>query len=627
MARVRNHDNEADARSGSLIQVLRTLLPYVLQYRTRVGAALALMVIAKLAAVTVPWLLKVIIDTLSTTPPLALPAFLLIMYALVRFSTTLFSELRDALFARVTYCVIRSIALRLFEHLHRLGSRFHLSRQTGGVSRDIDRGTRAIGVLLGIALFNVLPTLVEIILVMSILLLGYDDRFSLIVLATLALYTSYTLFMTERRTLYRRAKNQMDSRANTRAIDTLINFEAVKYFGNERYEARRYGRTMQAWCGAAIRDQTSLSQLNIGQSGVIAVGVAASMLLAGQGVVEGGMTIGDLVLVNAYVIQICLPLNFLGFAYREIRDSVTDTERIFQLLDEEPDIRDRPDAPELRITRGSVRFEHVSFSYSPTRPILTDVDFTIAPGETVAVVGGSGAGKSTLARLLFRFYDVSAGRILIDDQDIRSVTLRSLRGMIGIVPQDTVLFNDSIGRNIAYGRMGATRSEIVAAAKAAQIHEFIESLPDQYATLVGERGLKLSGGERQRISIARAILKNPPILIFDEATSALDSAVERAIQEQLETVARDRTTLIVAHRLSTVVDADCILVMERGRIVESGTHSELLERGGAYTRLWELQQQRKRLERIVTVQETPGIRWRASDDNGGSPPPSPASPP
>jgi ATP-binding cassette, subfamily B, heavy metal transporter len=620
MARSRTKYNQANGKAGSLVQVLRTLLPYVLQYRRRVGAALALMVIAKLAAVTVPWILKQIIDALSAPPPapLALPALLLVVYAMVRFSTTLFSELRDVLFARVSHGVIRSIALRLFEHLHSLGSQFHLSRHTGGVSRDIDRGTRAIGVLLGIALFNVLPTLVEISLVITILLIGYDNRFSLIVLTTLVLYAGYTLLMTERRTIYRRAKNLMDSRANTRAIDTLINFEAVKYFGNERYEARRYGRTMLAWRGAAIRDQTSLSKLNIGQSAVIALGVAATMLLAGQGVVDGSMTIGDLVLVNAYVIQICLPLNFLGFAYREIRDSVTDTERIFQLLDTEPEIRDRPDASELRVTRGEVRFEHVGFSYSPSRPILSDVDFVIAPGETVAVVGGSGAGKSTLARLLFRFYDVSEGRILIDGQDVRDVTQRSLRAAIGIVPQDTVLFNDSIGRNIAYGRMGATRAEIIAAAKAAQIHDFIESLPEGYGTLVGERGLKLSGGERQRISIARAILRDPPILIFDEATSALDSAVERAIQDQLDVIARDRTTLVVAHRLSTVVDADCILVMERGRIVESGTHTELMRRGGAYTRLWELQQQRRSLERISSVEEAPGIRWRAPDDGSGS---------
>ena len=617
MALSRDHDT-VDGKAVSLLQVLRTLLPYVLQYRRRVGAALALMVIAKLAAVTVPWLLKQIVDTLSTPSPLTLPALLLIVYALVRFSTTLFSELRDALFARVSHGVIRSIALRLFEHLHSLGSRFHLARHTGGVSRDIDRGTRAIGVLLGIALFNVLPTLVEISLVITILLIGYDNRFSLVVLTTLILYAGYTLLMTERRTIYRRAKNLMDSRANTRAIDTLINFEAVKYFGNERYEARRYGRTLLAWRGAAIRDQTSLSMLNIGQSAIIALGVAASMLLAGQGVVDGSMTIGDLVLVNAYVIQICLPLNFLGFAYREIRDSVTDTERIFQLLDTEPEIRDRPDAADLRVTRGEVRFEHVGFSYSPSRPILSDVDFAIAPGATVAVVGGSGAGKSTLARLLFRFYDVSEGRILIDGQDVRDVTQRSLRAAIGIVPQDTVLFNDSIGRNIAYGRMGATRAEIIAAAKAAQIHDFIESLPEGYGTLVGERGLKLSGGERQRISIARAILKDPPILIFDEATSALDSAVERAIQDQLELIARDRTTLVVAHRLSTVVDADCILVMERGRVVESGTHAELLRRGGAYTRLWELQQQRRTLEQISNAEETPGIRWRTTDDGNGS---------
>lgn len=577
--------------------VLRTLLPYLLEFRLRVVVALTLLLLAKLSNVAVPIVLKQIIDVLGQPKPaLVLPVFLLIGYALLRFASGLFSELRDALFARVTQNTIRSVALKVFSHLHELSPRYHLMRQAGGVSRDIERGTRGIGFLLTLALFNVVPTLVEIAMVVAILLFNYDLFFSLVIVVTFTLYAAFTLRVTELRMIHRRAMNRMDSKANSRAIDSLINFEAVKYFGNEDYEARRYNRNMRGWARAAIRNQTSLSFLNTGQSAIIALGVAAVMLFAGNGVVQGTMTLGDLVLVNAYVIQICLPLNFLGFVYREIRDALTDTEKMFGLLKERKEIEDRPGAPDLVVKRGEIRFEHVNFGYSPERRILFDVDFVIPAGSTVAVVGGSGAGKSTLSRLLFRFYDVTEGRILIDGQDIREVTQKSLRKAIGIVPQDTVLFNDTIARNIAYGRVGATRAEIIQAAKAAHIHEFLEVLPEKYRTMVGERGLKLSGGEKQRVSIARAILKNPPILIFDEATSALDSRSENAIREEMRAVSRNRTTLIIAHRLSTVVDADKILVMEHGRIVEAGSHWELLARNGVYAHLWALQHEKRKEE-------------------------------
>jgi ATP-binding cassette subfamily B protein len=573
-------------------KTIRTLLPYLWEFKGRVILALVLLFAAKLANVTVPLVLKEIVDALDKPKALlALPAILLVGYGVLRFASTLFGELRDAVFAKVTQRSIRRVALQVFRHLHALALRFHLDRQTGGMSRDIERGTRGIGFLLNFMLFNILPTLIEIGMVAVILLVKYDIWFSVITFVTLTSYIAFTLFVTEWRMVFRRTMNDMDSKANTRAIDSLLNYETVKYFSNEEYETRRYDESLQTWETAAIRNQTSLAALNAGQSGIIAVGVTLLMLLAGQGVVNGTMTLGDLVLVNAYMIQLYLPLHFLGFVYREIKHSLADMEKMFALLEQHAEIRDKSGAPELAAPHGAIRFEHVDFAYDPKRQILFDVSFDVPTGRTVAVVGASGAGKSTLSRLLFRFYDVTGGRILIDGQDLRDVTQTSLRAAIGIVPQDTVLFNDTIYYNIAYGRPGATRAEVLQAARHAHIHEFIESLPDGYDTLVGERGLKLSGGEKQRVAIARAILKNPRILIFDEATSALDSKSEKAIQAELRHIARDRTTLVIAHRLSTVVDADQILVMEQGRIAERGSHQELLARNGIYARMWALQQQ------------------------------------
>jgi len=505
--------------------------------------------------------------------------------------STLFGELRDAVFAKVTQRAIRRVALKLFAHLHNLSLRFHLERQTGGVSRDIERGTRGISFLLNFMLFNILPTFLEIGLVAIILFKKYSPWFVVITFVTLVVYIVFTLFITEWRMVFRRMMNDMDSKANTRAIDSLLNYETVKYFGNEGYEARRYDDHLATWEIAAVRNQTSLATLNSGQSIIIAAGVTGLMLLAADGVAKGTMTIGDLVLVNVFMLQLYMPLHFLGFVYREIKHALADMEKMFSLLEEHREIEDAPDATVLKLDQAAVRFEHVDFSYDPERQILSDISFDIPAGHTVAVVGASGAGKSTLSRLLFRFYDVTAGAILIDGQDIRKVTQASLRAAIGIVPQDTVLFNDTIYYNIAYGRPDATREEILQAARSAHIHDFIESLPQGYDSMVGERGLKLSGGEKQRVAIARAILKNPSILIFDEATSALDSKSEKAIQDELRNVARDRTTLVIAHRLSTIVDAHQILVMDQGRIIERGTQRELLAQQGVYAQMWALQQQ------------------------------------
>lgn len=554
--------------------------------------ALACLFAAKAANVGVPLVLKEIVDRLggAGAAALVLPIALLVGYGLLRLSTTVFTELREFVFVKVTQRAVRRIALEVFGHLHNLSLRFHLERQTGGLTRDVERGTRGIASLMGYLLFSILPTFVEIGLVTTILLLKYDPWFAVITLVTLTLYIAATVTITEWRTQFRRSMNELDSKANTRAIDSLLNYETVKYFGNEAFERGRYDEAMQRWERAAVLSQTSLSALNATQSAVIAIGVTLIMWHAASGVVAGTMTLGDLVLVNAFMIQLYIPLNFLGVVYREITQSLADMERMFAMLRQNREIEDKPGAPSLAPGEGRVRFENVDFSYDARRSILHGVDFEIPPGHTVAVVGSSGAGKSTLARLLFRFYDVSNGRITIDGHDLRDVTQASLRAAIAIVPQDTVLFNDTVYYNIAYGRPDATREEVVEAARSAHVHDFIVGLPDQYESAVGERGLKLSGGEKQRIAIARALLKGPRILIFDEATSALDSRSERAIQEELRRIARGRTTLVIAHRLSTIVDADQILVLERGRIVERGTHVELLRSEGVYAGMWALQQ-------------------------------------
>ena len=576
---------------------LKTLLPYLWAYKWRMSLALVFLVSAKLANVGVPIVLKQLIDRLTVTASqpqvlLALPLGLLLAYGALRLSTTLFTELREFVFARVTQRAVRTVALQVFKHLHALSLRFHLNRQTGGMTRDIERGTRGISSLVSYTLFSILPTLVEITLVLGYLVLHYDIWFSIITAGALVAYIAFTVLVTEWRTHFRRTMNDLDSKANTKAIDSLINYETVKYFGNEEYEARRYDEGLQRYEAAAVRSQTSLSLLNTGQSALIAIAVTLILWRATQGVIDGTLTLGDLVLVNAFMIQLYVPLNFLGVLYREIKQSLADMERLFALLDQHREVADAPDAPALAAHGAEVRFSHVNFSYEKNRQILFDVDFTIPAGSTTAVVGHSGSGKSTLSRLLFRFYDVDGGAITIDGQDLRQVTQSSLRSAIGIVPQDTVLFNDTIEYNIAYGRPGASREELVAAARAASIHDFIESLPAGYQTMVGERGLKLSGGEKQRVAIARALLKDPAILIFDEATSALDSRAEQAIQAELKAIARTRTTLVIAHRLSTIADAAQILVMDHGRIVERGTHAQLLAEDGAYAQMWARQQAR-----------------------------------
>jgi len=574
---------------------LRTLFPYLWQYRLRVLAAMACLIGAKVANVGVPLVFKEMIDGLSGREQLlALPMLLLVLYGALRFSTALFTELREILFARVTQRAVRQVSLEVFRHLHALSLRFHLERQTGGVSRDIERGSRSISSLISYTLYSILPTLVEIGLVLGILFVKYDIGYVVITMISLLAYIVFTIKVSNWRIDIRRAVNENDSAANTRAVDSLLNYETVKYFNNEAWEARRYDEQLIKWEDAATRSQTTLAFLNLGQQAIIALGVTAMMWRAANGVVEGHMTIGDLVLVNAFLIQLYMPLNFLGIVYREIRQALTDIERMFTLLNENREIADAPDARDLPLGPLQINFDAVEFAYEPNRQILKSLSFAIPPGKTVAVVGHSGAGKSTLSRLLFRFYDVTGGAVQINGHDLRSLKQSSLRAAIGIVPQDTVLFNDTIFYNINYGRPEASRDEVFAAARAAQLHDFIESLPLKYETRVGERGLKLSGGEKQRVAIARALLKNPPILIFDEATSALDSATERAIQTQLEQVAIGHTTLVIAHRLSTVMNADEILVMTEGRIVERGSHTALLNANGNYARMWTMQQQEKR---------------------------------
>jgi ABC-type transport system involved in Fe-S cluster assembly fused permease/ATPase subunit len=585
---------------GNEWKALGTLLPYLWEYKWRVVLALACLVVAKLANVGVPLVMKEVVDGLDPTLQLvAVPVAMLGMYGLLRFSSTLFAELRDVLFVRVTQRAIRRVALGVFRHLHSLSLRFHLERQTGGMTRDIERGTRGISSLLSYLIFSIIPVILEFALVAAVLLAKFDWRFAAITFGAVAIYIVFTVTITEWRMEIRRRANELDSRANTRAIDSLLNYETVKYFGNEDFEARRYDEQLHKYEDAATKNEASLGLLNIGQSLIIAAAVTALMLLAAEGVVSKSFTLGDLVLVNGLLIQLYIPLNFLGMVYREIKQSLLDMDRMFRLLSENREIADREGAVPLPSGRLQVEFSGVDFHYEKQRQILFDVSFTIPAGHRVAVVGHSGSGKSTLARLLYRFYDVSAGAILVNGVDVKNLKQASLRAAIGIVPQDTVLFNDTILYNIRYGRPEASDAEIYEAARAAHIHDFIESLPKKYETAVGERGLKLSGGEKQRVAIARALLKNPRILIFDEATSALDSRAEKAIQAELERIAVGRTTLVIAHRLSTVMDADQILVLGQGRIVERGTHAQLLEAKGEYARMWALQQQQAQAKEIL----------------------------
>jgi ATP-binding cassette, subfamily B, heavy metal transporter len=577
---------------------IRMLLPYLwppgaTDIRVRVVLALVCLVIAKIANVYIPIFYKHAVDALGGGAGLAvaLPVGAILAYGLARVLSLGFAELRDAIFAKVAQRSIRSVALSVFRHLHALSLRFHLERQTGGLSRSIERGTRAIQTLLSFMLFNILPTLLEIALVTVILWGLFDGWFALVTFVTVVTYIAYTLAVTEWRLKFRREMNETDNKANTKAIDSLLNYETVKYFGNEEHEARRYDSALQSYERAAVLSHTSLSLLNIGQAAIISIGLTIVMFMAGRGIVAGTMTIGDFVLVNTYLLQLYQPLNFFGYVYREVKQSLADMEKMFDLLNVEREIADEPDSRPLVVTGAAVEFEDVTFGYDSRRPILKGVSFSVPAGRTVAIVGPSGAGKSTISRLLFRFYDVNGGAIRIDGQDIRAVTQQSLRAAIGIVPQDTVLFNDTIRYNVAYGRPGTGPAEVEQAARLAHIHNFVLNLPDGYDTMVGERGLKLSGGEKQRVAIARTILKQPAILLFDEATSALDTHTEREIQANLREVSRGRTTLVIAHRLSTVIDADEIIVLDQGRIVERGRHGDLLSRGGAYAAMWMRQQE------------------------------------
>ena len=589
---------------------LRSLLPYLWEFRGRASLALVLLVLADLAVVVVPWFLKRAVDELGPTHALlVLPAGLLVGYGAMRFAGTFLGELRDVVFELATLRAARRVALRVFRHLHDLDLAFHLERQTGGLSRDIERGSRGVAFVMSAILFNVLPTIIQVALVVVVFLWNFSGWFAAIILVCVALYIAFSIAVTEWRTRHVRLMNELDSAANTRAIDSLLNYETVKYFGNEEYEAQNYDADLAKWEREALKTQYSLSTLNSGQALVIALGVTAMMLLAGYEVVHGHMTLGDFVMVNAYMTQLFQPLNILGFIYREMKRSLTDMERMFGLLDRHAQVADRPAAEPMQHARGHIRFENVQFGYGPERQILHAVDFEVLAGSKVAIVGPSGSGKSTLARLLYRFYDVTGGRITLDGYDLRDVTRASLRSQLGIVPQDTVLFNNDIYYNIAYGNPKATQAEVERAAELAHLKTFIESLPEGYKTRVGERGLKLSGGEKQRVAIARAILKNPPVLIFDEATSSLDSNAERAILIAMEELAQHRTSLVIAHRLSTIVDADEILVLEAGRIAERGTHKQLLKAKGLYSRMWALQQREaEEHEKQAAVQGAPAFR-------------------
>ena len=575
---------------------LQRLFPYLWHYKWRVVAALSFMVAAKLANVGVPVLLKHLIDAMTPNPAqpqalLVVPVALLLVYGVLRLSVSAFTELRELVFAKATQGAARQIALQTFQHLHSLSLRFHLERQTGGMTRDIERGVRGIESLIAYSLYSIVPTLIEVVLVLTILGMKFDKWYAIITLLALALYIYFTVTVTEWRTKFRKQVNEFDSGAHTRAIDSLLNYETVKYFGNEAFEAARYDESLNKLRQARIKAQNSLSALNIGQQLIIAVALVAMLWRATEGVVQGHMSLGDLVMINAFMIQLYIPLNFLGVIYREIKQSLTDLERMFGLLEKNREVADLPTAQPLRLERPpEVRFEQVHFAYEPDRPILHGISLTIPAGKTVAVVGPSGSGKSTLARLLFRFYDVQQGAIRMDGHELRQLTQDSVRQAIGIVPQDTVLFNDTVYYNIAYGNTRASREQVEEAAKSARIHAFIASSPLGYDTMVGERGLKLSGGEKQRVAIARTLLKNPHVLIFDEATSALDSSNERAIQAELREAAHNKTTLVIAHRLSTVVDAHEIVVLDAGHIVERGTHAELLSANGRYAQMWALQQ-------------------------------------
>jgi ATP-binding cassette subfamily B protein len=589
-------------RSG--LYNLNALLPYIWEFRGRVLVALGCLILSKLATVGIPITLKEIVDKLDSTitTTMVLPVTLLLAYGLLRLAGSFFNEMRDVLFTRVRYRAMRRLTIRTLEHLHNLSLRFHLERKTGALSSDLQRGAASLSSLLNYFIFSIIPVSVEFLLIAGYLFTLYDPVFTIIIGASVVVYIIFTFKVMNWRVEYRHQMNLLESQANNEAIDSLINYETVKYFNNEQYEASRCNDTLDQWEGKAVLSQFSMSALNFGQGAIIAVAITFIMFFAANQVVEAKMTLGELVMVNTFLLQLFIPLNFLGVVYRSIRYSLADMDRLVKLLEEDPEIKDAPQAQSLAIQHGEVRFEHVQFAYQPERQILFDVDFTIAPGQKVAVVGHSGAGKSTMARLLFRFYDVTGGRITIDGQDLRQVTQESLRRAIGIVPQDTVLFNDTIYYNLAYAKPDASKEEVIEAAKKAHIHDFITSLPDQYDTVVGERGLKLSGGEKQRVAIARTILKAPKILIFDEATSALDTKSEQAILKALKATAENHTTLVIAHRLSTIVDADRILVLEQGRVVEHGSHAKLLEQQGVYAQMWELQQKEQKKLAEVAVE-------------------------